>query len=406
MHPTFEAQLEDGICSFFQAHECNSCSLMGVPHATQLELAKGELIELLAAAKQVDYRLLDPIISSTWGFRAKAKMVVASSANEPILTLPKQALLKQSLSKQTAKEAALFQTDLSTCPLYKPLLAEVLESAKAVLKRAQVPPYQVETKRGEAKFLLVSVGENEALVRFVLKSKSALERIKEHLHLLHPKVSSVWANIQPLHAAILEGEEDIHLAGAENMVLWVNDLNLRVLPKSFTQTNTKVAEELYLQAAAWLAQVLKPGAKVWDLYTGIGGFAFTIAAKLSSECEVVGVEISQQAAQSAQLSAAELGLENVSFIVADAASWAMNNAADPPAALVMNPPRRGIGSDFSTWINTSNIDYLVYSSCNPKTFAADLMKMPNYRVVEVRLADMFVHSTHTELIALLVKTDS
>lgn len=231
---------------------------MPVPHPRQVADAQAALEAAISDAPAVEW--LPPIVSEPWAFRTKAKMAVAGTAAAPVLTF----------------SGGNPEVDLAQCPLYPRLVTEVLESAREVIRRAQVPPYNLETRRGEVKYVLVTASETEALVRFVLRSDSALPRIREHLDKLDPRAVSVSGNIQPAHAAIIEGDTDIHLAGADRLRMPVGPVTLGVLPRSFTQTNTAVAAQLYAQVADWL---LDEGvSSAWDIFCGVGGFALTLAS--------------------------------------------------------------------------------------------------------------------------------
>lgn len=426
-------------CRFFRAGQCASCTLMPLPHPEQIAHAQADLERRLERAAQrglsgagahpragahpgagkVSGRKerpasgalpalewYPPIMSTPWGFRAKAKMAVQGTAAAPVFTFP----------------GAPSTVDLSDCPLYPPLVTEVLLSAREVIRRAQIPPYSVEKKRGEIKYVLVTASDSEALVRFVLRSDSALERLREHVTRLDPRAVSVSANLQPEHAAILEGPTDIHLAGADRLRLHVGPVTLGVLPRSFTQTNTAVAAELYAQVAEW---ILDSGARsVWDLYCGVGGFSLTLAhaaheraaREHGASITVHGVEITEAAVRSARDSARELGLEapQVQFTASDAAAWAAarlggSEARTHPArpdALIVNPPRRGLTADVAQLLNSSGIRMIAYSSCNPVTLAEDLTEMPNYRVAKARLVDMFPHTRHNEAVVLLIRKEA
>ncbi len=72
-----------------------------------------------------------------------------------------------------------------------------------------------------------------------------------------------------------------------------------------------------------------------------------------------------------------------------------------PDAVVVNPPRRGIGEDLAGWLEGSGIPYLLYSSCNARTLARDLAHLPGYRPVRARLLDMFPQTEHYEVLMLL-----
>ena len=395
-HPQIDP--ESGICEYFSSGQCASCTLMRTPHDAQVREARDRLHSLLAHAVTPATVWEEPLVSAPWGFRTKAKMMVRGTANAPVFSFP----------------GTHEGVDLADCPLYPALVTDVLESARALIRRAQVPPYNLDKRRGEIKYVLVTASPTEAMVRLVLRSTAALDRIREHLALLDPRVSVVSANIHPEHEALIEGAEEIHLAGADRLRLPIGGIDVDVLPRSFTQTTTAVASELSAQVARW---ILDAGAHtVWDLYCGVGGFALSIAYEArarGAHMDVTGIEITNEAIESAQGSAKRHGFAGavgpltapgpsvrVRFETADATDWARRQATLPDA-IVVNPPRRGIGEALSRYLNDSGVRTIAYSSCNPETLAADLARMPNYRIARARLIDMFPHSAHNEALVLL-----
>jgi 23S rRNA (uracil747-C5)-methyltransferase len=114
---------------------------------------------------------------------------------------------------------------------------------------------------------------------------------------------------------------------------------------------------------------------------------------------VVGVESSEQAIESARLSAAALEV-SAEFLAGDATAYALG-ATGAPDLVVVNPPRRGIGPDLAGWLEASAVRHVVYSSCNADSLARDLAAMPSLRPVSARLLDMFPHTDHHEVLVLL-----
>jgi len=376
-------------CDYYDARQCRSCTWIETPYAQQLE-AKRRHVEDLLAPVTPDLRWLATVASRETGFRTKAKMVVAGTVDAPTIGI---------------LDAHGEGQDLQDCPLYPEPLAAAFAPLAAFVTRADLEPYSVPHRRGELKHVLVTVAPDGALmVRWVLRSTEALARVRKHLPWLHeqlPRLAVASVNIQPAHAAIVEGEREILLTERETLEMDVNGIPLHLRPQSFFQTNTEVAAALYRQAAAWIADV-EP-ASLWDLYCGVGGFALHACAPGRV---VTGVETSEQAVASALRTRDELraqGREEMAtmdFIADDAVAWAARQA-DAPQAVVVNPPRRGLGQQLSQTVDASGADTIVYSSCNADTLARDLAWMPAYRAVEARLFDMFPHTAHGEVGVLL-----
>jgi 23S rRNA (uracil747-C5)-methyltransferase len=365
-------------CDYYDAAACRSCSELPRPYDVQLAAKDAACREVLAAHVTPAY-WLPPVASEQAAFRNKAKMVVAGTVDAPTLGI---------------LDPRGTGVDLRWCPLYSAAMHEVLEVLARFVTRAGLTPYDVASRRGELKHVLVTESpDGELLVRWVLRSSEALPRIRKHLDALlaeAPRIAVVSVNFQPDHKAVLEGEHETVVSARETLPMRVNDVVLHLRPRSFFQTNTAVAAALYRQAREWADRV-QP-ASVLDLYCGVGGFALHLAAPGRT---VAGVEVSDEAVASAVLSARELGVE-ASFACADAATAEL--AAD---LVVVNPPRRGIGPGLAARLDGSEARHLVYSSCNAASLARDLAAMPSWTPVEARLLDMFAHTTHYEVALLL-----
>jgi len=125
---------------------------------------------------------------------------------------------------------------------------------------------------------------------------------------------------------------------------------------------------------------------------------------------VVGGEVSASAIDGARAAADLMGLDPalVRFEAGDArvldpAAGERAGGVQRPDLLVVNPPRRGIGEQLATRIEASGVERVLYSSCNPRTLAADLAHLPSMRVVRSRLFDMFPHTEHAEVLVELVR---
>ena len=413
-------------CAHYDAGRCRSCTLLPVRTRTRIDDLQEQLSQLLAPFAQAappqdaDSQAVPvqdaphlsrapspwraPVRSPEAGFRNKAKMVAGGTAETPTFGL---------LDEDGRG------VDLSDCPLYPPPIHAVLTALPALIRRAQVAPYDVARRRGELKHVLVTAAPSgQVMVRFVLRTERPVPRLAEHMSLLTEAVSSagfevrvVTANLQADHAAVLEGPTEVPITGDDALTVVQGRVPLRVLPQSFLQTNTVVASQLYLQVAAWVDEIAEARAApagapftVWDLFCGVGGFALHCARPAGDASRrVIGVETSARAVASATRTARELGLA-AEFTTADATGFATGFTTDvPPDVLIVNPPRRGLGRDLAQWIEDSGIEDVVYSSCNPQTLAADLAVMRSYRIVEARLLDMFPHTAHAEVVVRLTR---
>ncbi|EOD3492438.1 23S rRNA (uracil(747)-C(5))-methyltransferase RlmC [Cronobacter malonaticus] len=372
-------------CALYDAGRCRSCQWIEQPLDTQLAAKMTDLQTLLAGLPVGEWRA--PVSGPERAFRNKAKMVVSGSVEKPLLGM---------LHRDGTP------VDLTECPLYPASFYAVFAALKPFIARAGLTPYNVARKRGELKYLLLtqSTLDGGLMLRFVLRSKEKLEQLRAALPALLaelPQLKVVTANIQPVHMAIMEGDEEIWLTQQQALAENFNGVPLWIRPQSFFQTNPTVASALYATARDWV-RVL-PVNHMWDLFCGVGGFGLHCA---TPEMTLTGIEIAPEAIASARASAQELGLRNVHFQALDSTGFATGQQAVPDLVLV-NPPRRGIGKALCEYLSHMAPRYIIYSSCNAQTMAKDIGELPGYRIARVQLFDMFPHTAHYEVLTLLVR---
>lgn len=354
---------------------------MGVPYPQQLaDKQRAAATALREVAPGVHWA--EPFGSAEAGYRNKAKWVVGGHRDDPTIGI---------------LDAQRNGIDLRGCGICEPALRRAFPLLADAIVAIGLVPYDVNARTGELKYLIVTASPGgELMVRFVLRSTAQLAAVRRQLPALLtaiPGLAVVSVNIHPEHKAVLEGDREIVLTDRGTLPMELNGLTLQLRPRSFFQTNTAVAAALYRQAAGWAAE-LAP-ASVLDLYCGVGGFALHCAPP--SATSVHGVETSQEAVESARLTAAALpDPGRFSFTAADA-----GELPEPDADLVIvNPPRRGIGAALADRLH-GTAGHVIYSSCNVTSLAADLARMPALRPISARLFDMFPQTPHVEVAVLL-----
>lgn len=369
-------------CDYFDTYRCRSCTLMGTAYSNQLTAKQTRCLDTIGRQPRWE----EPFASRPEGFRNKAKLVIAGSREQPTVGI---------------LDRGGHGVDLRHCGLYEPGLAEVVERVPGLVTELGLVPYDVPRRSGELKHVLVTHSPaGELMVRFVLRSPGQLERIRRGLPVLRdrlPGLRVVSVNLQPTHAAVLEGPEEVVLTPEQELPMQVNDVRLRLRTRSFFQTNTEVAAGLYREARAWLRD-LDP-ASLWDLYCGVGGFALHgLVRPDGTPREVLGVEVSAEAVHSALATAAELP-GSARFEAGDVMAHLRDSP--PPEVVIVNPPRRGIGAELAGWLEASGVEHVLYSSCNVASLARDLEQMPSLVPVRARLFDMFPQTPHLEVLTLL-----
>ena len=197
-------------------------------------------------------------------------------------------------------------------------------------------------------------------------------------------------------------------AGGETELIWgepqlrerLGELDLRISPEAFFQTNTEMAEVLYGIAAEFAA--LEGWERVYDLYCGIGTIALALAPRAG---EVWGVELVEQAVADAIAAARRNEIGNTRFFAGDTrlALPELVARAGRPDVLVVDPPRAGLSQKVVRRIVEAGPRRIVYVSCNPTTLAPNAAQLAEagWTLRKVRPVDMFPQTHHVECVALL-----
>lgn len=177
-------------------------------------------------------------------------------------------------------------------------------------------------------------------------------------------------------------------------------LRFKIGPKSFYQTNSEQAYELYKVAREFAR--LTGGETVYDLYTGTGTIANFVA---NNAKKVVGIEYVSEAIEDAKVNSQMNNIENTSFFAGDM-KLVLNDefvsAHGKPDVIITDPPRAGMHADVVQTIVNIKPERIVYVSCNPATQARDLALMSGaYKIQKVQPVDMFPHTHHVENVILL-----
>ena len=196
--------------------------------------------------------------------------------------------------------------------------------------------------------------------------------------------------------------EVVTYKGEDHIFLQMEGLKFKVGPKSFYQTNTEQAYELYKVAREFAG--LTGEELVYDLYTGTGTIANFVASRAR---KVIGIEYVPEAIEDAKVNSQINGVGNTSFFAGDMKDILNKefiSAHGQPDVVITDPPRAGMHKDVVDTILSAAPQRIVYVSCNPATQARDLALLDaEYKVAAVRPVDMFPHTQHVENVVLLVR---
>ena len=197
-------------------------------------------------------------------------------------------------------------------------------------------------------------------------------------------------------------QEVVCFAGKDHIFEEMEGLKFKITAKSFYQTNSEQAYQLYKITRDFAA--LSGNEIVYDLYTGTGTIAQFVAKKAK---KVIGIEAVEDAIQAAKENAVLNNIENVSFFAGDMKKIftpAFINLHGRPQVIITDPPRDGMHKDVVAQIKQVAPQKIVYVSCNSATQARDIALLDqDYIVAKVQPVDMFPQTHHVENVVLLIK---
>ncbi len=254
-----------------------------------------------------------------------------------------------------------------------------------------------------------STGEWMVIVVFRNDEKESRDKLMTHIAEKFQQITSLLYIINPKRNDTIF-DLDVHVFKGQDHITEVmpvptlsgNGLKFKISAKSFYQTNSDQAFELYKVAQSFAA--LTGNELVYDLYTGTG----TIASFVSLNTKhVVGIDYIADAIKDANENARNNNINNVSFFAGDIKDtlndqFIAENGS--PDVIITDPPRSGMHENVVKKILEIAPQRIVYISCNPATQARDINLMSEkYRVEKLQPVDMFPHTTHVENVALLVR---
>lgn len=268
----------------------------------------------------------------------------------------------------------------------------------------QLPFYDIRNHTGFLRNIVIrnsSIGEWMVVVIFAEEKMEWIAPMLDHLHNQFPQITSLQYIINTKLNDSYTDLEVVTYYGKDHIVEVMKgyqggkDLQFKINPKSFFQTNSLQAQRLYSFVAEFAN--LQGTENVYDLYTGTG----TIALFLAGRCKkVVGIEYVEEAIADAKVNAQYNGYQNTEFFAGDMAKVLTTDFIAQhgrPDVVVTDPPRAGMHEKVIEQLLSTEAPKIVYVSCNPATQARDLQMLSSkYEVVNIQPVDMFPHTQHVE----------
>ena len=384
---------------------CGGCRWQHLPYEVQLANKQQQVVDALTRIAKVELPEISPILGSAniWGYRNKMEYTFS---NKRWLSWEQM----RSGEMVDNRNGAGFHIpgafdkvlDIEQCHLQDSIGDRIRLFVKHYGMEHGIPFYDLREQRGFLRTLMIrtlhtgeimvvlSVGEdNPELIREVLDAvRAEFPQITSLMYVVNTKVNDTIGDLDvQLHSGRPYVEEEME------------GLHFRIGPKSFYQTNSLQAYELYKVARNFAGLTGKE--LVYDLYTGTGTIANFVARQAR---HVIGIEYVADAIEDAKINSRANGIENTEFYAGDMKDVLTDDFIAEhgrPDVMIVDPPRAGMHQDVVDVILNASPERIVYVSCNPATQARDLSLLDKkYRVTAVQPVDMFPHTHHVENLEL------
>lgn len=392
----------DPFCAHFGV--CGGCKWQHMTYDSQLKFKEQYVGNALSRIGKVDVSSMEPILGSAQTEYYRNKLEYTFS-NKRWLTSLDEVEPGDSMDALGFHVPGRFDKILTIdhCFLQQDPSNDIRNSIFEYAKENFMSFYDLRDHQGALRNLIIrtsSTGELMVIVVFAYPEEGQVDLLMSYIKDKFPEITSLLYIInQKRNDTIFD--QDIHVyAGRDFIYEEMEGLKFKVGPKSFYQTNSNQAYELYKITREFAD--LKGDELVYDLYTGAGTIANFVAR---SAREVIGVEYVPTAIEDAKINSQTNNIHNTKFYAGDmkdvlTADFIQEHGK--PDVVITDPPRAGMHPDVVQRILEMESDKVVYVSCNAATQARDLESLTTkYDLVRIKPVDMFPHTQHVENVVLL-----
>jgi 23S rRNA (uracil1939-C5)-methyltransferase len=392
----------DPFCSHFGV--CGGCKWQHMTYDSQLKFKEQYVGNALSRIGKVDVSAMEPILGSEQTEYYRNKLEYTFS-NKRWLTSLDEIEPNDSMDALGFHVPGRFDKILTVdhCYLQQDPSNDIRNTVFQFAKDNFMSFYDLREHQGALRNLIIrtsSTGELMVIVVFAYPEEGQIDMLMSFINDEFPQITSLLYIVnQKRNDTIFD--QDIHVyAGRDFIYEEMEGLKFKVGPKSFYQTNSRQAYELYKITREFAD--LKGDELVYDLYTGAGTIANFVAR---SAKEVVGVEYVPSAIEDAKINSETNGIQNTKFYAGDMKDVLTSDFISEhgkPDVVITDPPRAGMHPDVVNRILEMESEKIVYVSCNAATQARDLESLTTkYEVVRIKPVDMFPHTQHVENVVLL-----
>jgi 23S rRNA (uracil1939-C5)-methyltransferase len=391
----------DPICEHFGT--CGGCKWQHLKYEEQLKFKNQQVVDSFTRIGKVEPQEYLPILGADKITEYRNKLEFTFSNKAWIDDFDKENPEKKNGLGFHVPKRFDKVLDLNECHLMPQEANDIRLEVKRLAEENDISFFDIRQQTGILRNLMVrrtSLGDWMVLLSISERDESVLDIILGGLKSKFPFISSLLFVINnKKNDTIFDLETEVY-SGEHFISEKLGEYTFKVRPKSFFQTNTDQAYQLYSVAMDFAE--LQGSEVVYDLYCGTGSIGIFVSKKAS---KIVGIESVEDAIIDANENASANGIENCSYHVGDMKKVFTDDfieANGRPDVVITDPPRDGMHPDVVQQLIKLRPEKIVYVSCNPATQARDLeILSETYDIIKSRAVDMFPHTHHVENVALL-----
>lgn len=393
------------VCEHFGT--CGGCKWQMLPYPKQLKFKQQQVVDNLTRIGKLELPEISSIIGSAKSEFYRNKLEFTFSNRKWLTTQELNSGKDFNMNSVGFHIPGMFDKvlDIHKCWLQDDISNQLRNEVRRYAIANKLTFFDLRQQEGFLRTMIVrtsTTGELMLIMVFFHEDEKARVALLQHMADTFPQINSLLYIINAKANDTIT-DQDVHLfSGRDHIFEEMEGLKFKIGPKSFFQTNSLQAYELYKKTRE-MAQ-LTGQEIVYDLYTGTGTIANFIAHQAR---KVIGIEYVPEAIEDAKVNAALNNIDNALFFAGDMKDLLNEEFMQKhgkPDVIITDPPRAGMHNKVIEAILFAAPQRIVYVSCNPATQARDVSLLTSsYKVSQVQPIDMFPHTHHVENIVLLEK---
>lgn len=399
---------EQPFCKHFGI--CGGCIWQMLPYAKQLQYKQQQVIDNLQRIAKVPLPTIENIIGAqqTTYYRNKLEYTFSTKkylSNEEIVERKKLETPVEDEAAAGFHARGFFDkvVEIETCHLQHEPTNAIRNAVAKFAQQNNISFYDIRNHKGFLRNMMVRLTTiNELMVNVVVgeNDKKSIDKVMQFLLQQFPQITTLLYTINTKFNDSIFDLEPVVVKGSGYITEHLENYKFIISPKSFFQTNTKQAEELYKITRDFAE--LDGTQVVYDLYGGTGSIGIFVSKHAQ---KIIGVELIKEAVDDAIKNAALNNLQHTHFFVGDVIDVCNNDffiQHGKPDVIITDPPRAGMHEKLINKLLEMEAPIIVYVSCNVATQSRDLALLDaKYSVTKVQPVDMFPHTHHIENVVQL-----